>query len=158
MEIVVRASVVFFVLWTITRALGKRELSQLSAFELVLLVSMGDLVQQGVTQNDHSLTGATLAVGTITLWILLFSYSSFRSRRVATALGGVPSVVMRDGEPLDQMLRAQRLTMDDLAEAAREQGIEDLRDVKIAVLEPDGKLNFITGDGEHRRPDDKPAT
>src|SRR5688572_17389760 len=126
MEIVVRASVIFFVLWAITRALGKRELSQLSAFELVLLVVMGDLVQQGVTQNDHSMTGAALAVGTITLWILALSYASFRSRRLAALLEGVPSVVMRDGELLDPVLRAQRLTLDEIHEAAREQGIEDL--------------------------------
>jgi uncharacterized membrane protein YcaP (DUF421 family) len=157
MEIVVRASVIFFVLWAITRALGKRELSQLSAFELVLLVSMGDLVQQGVTQNDHSLTGAALAVGTITMWIILFSYLSFRSRRLAAVFEGVPSIVMRDGEPLDTVMHAQRLTLDEVAEAAREQGIEDLREVRLAVLEPDGKLNFITGE-EHQRPDDKPAT
>jgi uncharacterized membrane protein YcaP (DUF421 family) len=158
MEIVVRASVIFFVLWAITRALGKRELSQLTAFELVLLVAMGDLVQQGVTQNDHSMTGAALAVGTITLWILVLSYASFRSRRLAALLEGVPSVVMRDGDLLDPVLRAQRLTLEEIEEAAREQGIEDLRDVKIAVLEPDGKLNFITSEAEHPRPDSGPAT
>ena len=153
MEIVVRASVIFFVLWIVTRALGKRELAQLSAFELVLLVVMGDLVQQGVTQNDHSLTGATLAVGTITVWILAFSYAAYRSRRLAALIDGVPSVVLRDGEPLMSVLRSQRLTISELEEAARGQGIEDLRLVKIGVLEPDGKLNFITSQ-EPRPPED----
>jgi uncharacterized membrane protein YcaP (DUF421 family) len=156
MEIVVRASVIFFVLWVITRALGKRELSQLSAFELVLLVVMGDLVQQGVTQNDHSLTGAALAVGTITIWILTFSYASYRSRRLAALLEGVPSVVLRNGEPLMNVLKSQRLTIAELEEAARGQGIEDLRVVKIAVLEPDGKLSFITSDGQDTPEDDAP--
>ncbi len=147
MEIVVRASIIFLVLWALTRALGKRELSQLSAFEVVLLVVMGDLVQQGVTQNDHSLTGATLAVGTITVWILAFSYASFRSRRLAALLEGVPSVVVRNGEPLMSVLNSQRLTIAEVKEAARGQGIEDLRVVKIAVLEPNGKFSFITSDG-----------
>ena len=154
MEIVIRATIIFFVLWGITRALGKRELSQLSAFEIVLLVAMGDLVQQGVTQNDHSITGAALAVSTITLWILVLSYASFRSRRLAAILGGTPSVVMRDGEVLKPVLDAQRLTLEEVEEAARESGIEDLRDVRIAVLEPDGKLNFITEDGPHPKPPD----
>jgi uncharacterized membrane protein YcaP (DUF421 family) len=154
MEIVVRASVIFFVLWGITRALGKRELSQLSAFELVLLVAMGDLVQQGVTQNDHSMTGAALAVSTITIWILVLSYASFRSRRLASIFEGTPSVVFRDGTPLEPVLKAQRLTLEEIEEAARAQGIEDLREVKIAVLEPGGKLSFITGDGSHPEGDD----
>jgi uncharacterized membrane protein YcaP (DUF421 family) len=154
MEIVIRATIIFFVLWGITRALGKRELSQLSAFEIVLLVAMGDLVQQGVTQNDHSITGAALAVSTITLWILVLSYASFRSRRLAAILEGSPSVVMRDGEVLKPVLDAQRLTLEEVEEAARESGIEDLRDVRIAVLEPDGKLNFITEEGPHPKPPD----
>ena len=144
MEIVVRASVVFLILWALTRALGKRELSQLSAFEMVLLIAMGDFVQQGVTQNDHSVTGAALAISTITLWILAFSYASFRSRRLAALLEGAPSVVLRDGEPLASVLKSQRLTLAELEEAARQQGIEDLRGAKIAVLEPDVKINFIT--------------
>ena len=156
MEIVVRASIIFFILWIVTRALGKRELAQLSAFELVLLVVMGDLVQQGVTQNDHSLTGAALAVGTITIWILTFSYAAYRSRRLAALIEGVPSVVLRDGEPLMHVLRSQRLTMSELEEAARGQGIEDLRTVKIGVLEPDGKLNFITVRGPHPPESDAP--
>ncbi len=153
MEIVIRASVIFLLLWAVTRALGKRELSEMSAFELVLLVVMGDLVQQGVTQNDHSLTGAALAVGTITLWIVAFSYTSFRFRRLARVLEGTPSVVIRNGAVLDQMLRMQRMTTQELEEAAREQGIRDLADVELGVLEPDGKLNFVKmreGDDEHQ--------
>lgn len=68
METVVRATVIYFFLFAITRASGKRELSEMTAFELILLITIGDLVQQGVTQEDASLTGAVLAVGTIFLW------------------------------------------------------------------------------------------
>lgn len=147
MEIVVRASIIFLFLWIITRALGKRELAQMSPFELVLLVVMGDLVQQGATQNDHSLTGAVLAVSTIGLWILAFSYLSFRSRRAAEVLDGVPSVVVVNGAPVDEVLRIQRITVDDLHEAARDRGITDLARVRLGVLEPDGNFSFITSDG-----------
>jgi uncharacterized membrane protein YcaP (DUF421 family) len=146
MEIVVRASVIFFLLWAITRALGKRELSQMSAFEMVLLVVMGDLVQQGVTQNDHSLTGAMLAVSTITIWILAFSFLTFRSRRIAAVLEGVPTVVLRDGVLLTDALRIQRVREDEVHAAARDRGIGDLTDVVIAVLEPDGRFSFVTRD------------
>ncbi|MGZ4650777.1 MAG: DUF421 domain-containing protein, partial [Kineosporiaceae bacterium] len=104
MEIVVRAAVLFLFLWLVTRGVGKRELAQLSAFELVLLVSMGDLVQQGVTQEDYSITGAVLAIGTFALLSVSLSYASWRfpgSRRV---LEGRPTVVVRDGEPQEEVL------------------------------------------------------
>jgi len=73
MEIVVRTVIIFFFVLFLTRAMGKKELSELTAFELILLVTMGDLVQQGVTQEDQSLTGAILAVGTLGLLIVLLS-------------------------------------------------------------------------------------
>lgn len=159
MEIVVRASIIFLFLWVVTRALGKRELAQLSPFELVLLVVMGDLVQQGVTQNDHSITGAILAVGTMTLWILAFSYLSYRFRRAAEVLDGVPSVVVVDGAPVTEALRIQRITEADLHEAARDKGIADLSRVRIAILEPDGNFSFITNDETEAPPSPKrPAT
>jgi uncharacterized membrane protein YcaP (DUF421 family) len=157
-EIVVRASIIFLFLWIVTRALGKRELAQLSPFELVLLVVMGDLVQQGVTQNDHSITGAVLAVGTISLWILAFSFASYRWRHAAEVLDGVPSVVVQDGHPLDEVLRIQRMTIADLREAARDKGISDLALVRIALLEPDGTFSFITYDDKESPPEpERPA-
>lgn len=82
MEIVVRASVIYFFLWLVARGTGKRELSQLTAFELILLVTMGDLVQQGVTQEDMSITGAMLAVGTFAFWAVAFSFLAWRFKGI----------------------------------------------------------------------------
>jgi uncharacterized membrane protein YcaP (DUF421 family) len=101
MEIIIRATVLYFFLWILTRSLGKRELAEMSAFELLLLVVVGDLIQQGVTQEDMSITGAMLAVGTIAMWILLFSWVGFRSGRARTVIEGIPVVVVRDGRPLE---------------------------------------------------------
>lgn len=158
MEIVVRATIVYWFLWILMRGVGKRELSEMSAFELILLVTMGDLVQQGVTQEDFSLTGAFLAVGTFAFWALLFAYGKFKSKRVARFLDDVPAVVVRDGEPLEGVMRMQRITLDDVREAAREQGIADLGDVRLAVLEPDGKFSFIQRDPQqHEAPDKRKA-
>lgn len=147
MEIVVRSTVIFFFLWLVTRAVGRRELSQLSSFELLLLVTFGDLVQQGVTQEDMSLTGAVLAVGTMALLTVLLSYLSFRFRGAEPALEGVPVVIVRDGRPLHEVLKIERLSLSEVSEAAREQGIGDLAEVEIAVIEPDGKFSFITREG-----------
>jgi len=142
-EIIVRATCLFFFLWLVARGTGKRELSEMTAFELILLVTMGDLIQQGVTQEDFSVTGAFLAVGTFALWILVFGYLSWKFPRTRPAIEGVPVVVLRDGRPLDKVLEIERLTLDELFESARNQGIEDLAQVKIGILEPDGKFSFI---------------
>jgi uncharacterized membrane protein YcaP (DUF421 family) len=149
MEIVVRTVVIFTFVLLLTRAMGKKELSQLTAFELILLITIGDLVQQGVTQEDQSLTGAMLAVGTIGILIVLLSYIGYRWPRTRRVIRGIPVVVVRGGEPVREAMQLERLGLEDLQEGAREQGIDDLAKVKLAVLEPDGKFSFIQfDDGE----------
>ena len=148
MEIIVRASIVFLVLFLIARGTGKRELSQLTVFELILLVTMGDLVQQGVTQEDMSITGAALSVGTIAFWILVMSLASYHWKGTRPVIEGVPVVVVHDGQPVMEALRFERVTLDELKEGARSQGIADLGTVRLAVLEPDGRFSFLTEDGK----------
>ena len=153
MEIILRASIVYLVLFLIARGTGKRELSQMTVFELILLVTMGDLVQQGVTQEDMSITGAALAVGTLTFWVLLASFVAFRWKGSRPVLEGVPVVVLHHGEPLMDALKLERVTLEELQEGARSQGIADLADVRVAVLEPDGRFSFLKDDGEQHEGD-----
>jgi uncharacterized membrane protein YcaP (DUF421 family) len=148
MEIILRSTVIYFFLWAVARGVGKRELSEMTAFELILLVVMGDLIQQGATQEDMSLTGAILAVGTLAMWILIFAYLSWRFRGLRPVLEGVPIVVIHRGEPLDEVLAIERLTLEEICEAARNQGITDLAEVDIGVLEPDGKFSFLKASGQ----------
>lgn len=155
MEIVVRATVIFFFLWGLTRALGKRELAEMSAFELVLLVVVGDLIQQGVTEEDYSLTGAVLAAGTIGIWVLVFGYAAFRSKKLQPLLEGRPVIVVRDGVPLNEAMHVERVQVEEVKEAARNQGISDLAEVRIGVLEPDGRFSFIKTNGEQGNPVEK---
>ncbi|HEV8622949.1 MAG TPA: YetF domain-containing protein [Acidimicrobiia bacterium] len=152
MEIIVRATAIYFFLWLLTRALGKRELAEMTAFELLLLMVVGDLIQQGVTQEDTSVTGAILAVGTIGVWILAFSWLGWRFPRARKMIEGVPVVVVRDGRPLEPALRLERVTLDELLESARNQGFANLRDIDLAILEPSGNFSFLTRrtDGEPR--------
>ncbi|MCW2681016.1 MAG: hypothetical protein JWM62_2417 [Frankiales bacterium] len=157
MEVVWRAAAVYFFLWFITRVIGKRELGQMSAFELVLLVTMGDLVQQGVTQEDFSVTGAVLAVGTFALLMVFFSYLSWRFKGTRRALEGMPVVVVKDGRMLEQVMRYERLSDTELEEGLREQGIDDVRKVRVGVLEPDGKFSFFT-EQDHQPPQEKSAS
>jgi uncharacterized membrane protein YcaP (DUF421 family) len=152
MEIIVRATVVYFFLWIVLRGIGKRELGEMSPFDLVLLVVIGDLVQQGVTQDDASLTGAMMAVGTFAFWVIVLAFVQYRSVSARRLANGTAAIVVRDGVPLEEVLRLQRVSLDDLRMAARQKGIADLRDVELAVLEPEGRFSFIQKSGQ--APDD----
>ena len=147
MEVVLRAAVMFCFLWLVTRAVGKRELGQLSAFELVLLVSMGDLVQQSITQEDYSVSGGVLTIGTFALLSVALSWTSWRFPRSRRVVEGRPAVVIRDGLPQERVLADERLTRSELLAAARKNGVRDLADVELAVLENDGSLSFFTRTG-----------
>lgn len=143
MDLVIRASVLFLFIWIVMKGLGKRELAQLSPFELVVLVVIGDFVQQGVTGEDRSIVGAMLAVSTLAFWVLVTSYLSYRSQRLRTAIDGLPVVVIRDGVPVEEHLRLERIDLDDVAGEARSQGIADLADVRYGILEPGGHFSFV---------------
>lgn len=149
MEIVVRAAVVYLFLWAVTRAVGRSTLGELSTFQLLLYVVMGDLVQQGVTQQDYSVTGAVLAVSTFAVLTSAVSFANRRWSWLRPVTHGRPVVVVRRGEPDLAALAAEQLSAQDLFAAAREQGVAHLADVQLAVLEADGKISFFaaTGDG-----------
>src|ERR671918_1854087 len=115
MDIVLRAAVAFLLILFLTRIVGRRELSTLEPFDLILLVTIGDLVQQGVTQNDFSVTGAFLAVGTIGVLTVLFSYLPWRFQILRPVLEGKPIIVIEDGKVIEENLRGQRLTKEEIA-------------------------------------------
>jgi len=143
MEIVARATVVFFFLMLFTRGLRKRALAEMSPFEMLLLVTLGDLVAPGVMQQDDSLTGTVLAVGTFGFWVGAMTWSTWRSKRVRRLVEGVPLVLVEDGQPVDAALRLEQMPLDEVLEAARQQGVDDLAAVRLAVLEPSGKISII---------------
>jgi uncharacterized membrane protein YcaP (DUF421 family) len=152
MQIIVRAAVLFFFVWFVTRAMGRKELSELSSFELILLVAVGDLIQQGVTGDDRSLTGAMLAVTTFALLTVGLSYLQFKFKRLRPRLEGTPVLVIVRGEPQMEAIEIERLTLDDIKDAAREQGIADLADIRIGILEGEGKFSFLREDDVRNPP------
>ncbi len=143
MDIVLRAAAVFVLLFVVTRTIGRRELGQMEPFDLILLVVMGDLIQQGVTQSDYSLTGTALAVCTLAVLTVAASYLSFRVRRLRPILDGEPVVLIHDGRPVEPNLRRERITLEELRAQARLEQIASLDDVAYAVLETGGKISFI---------------
>ena len=148
MEIVLRALVVFLFLWGVTRAVGRSTLGELSTFELLLYVTMGDLVQQGVTQQDYSVTGSVLAVGTFALMTVALSWTQWRFPRTRTLITGRAVLVATDGQLDEDTMRRQRLSVADVLVSAREQGIRRISDIEYAVLEADGRISFFTQEQE----------
>ena len=143
MDLVIRAAVAFLFVYLLTRVIGRRELSSMQPFDLIMLVMIGDLVQQGVTQNDFSLTGMLLVGSTIALLTVAASYAGFRFPRLRPALEGEPVIVLEDGKPIDRNLRRNRITVGELAAEARLQQYGSLGDIQWAVLETSGKISFI---------------
>jgi uncharacterized membrane protein YcaP (DUF421 family) len=151
-DIVVRAAVMFLFLFGMTRALGKAALGQLTAFELVTLVVIGDLIQPAVTQDDESLIGGMLAVSTFALFTVLFAWLEDRFPRARRLIEGQPVIVVRNGEMRREAMRLERLSETELLLAAREAGIRDLREVELAVAEVNGKISFFTATGAESSP------
>ena len=143
MDIVVRAVFAFLFVLIVTRVMGRRELSSLEPFDLILLIVLGDLIQQGVTQSDYSFTGLLLAGGTFTLLTVAVSYLVFRVRRLRPLFEAEPLVLVEDGKTIDRNLRRERMTPEEIAAEARLQQIPSLEGVRWAVLESNGKISFI---------------
>jgi uncharacterized membrane protein YcaP (DUF421 family) len=143
MDIVLRAAVAYVFIIFILRIIGRRELSTLGPADLVLLVVMGDLVQNGVTQSDQSMTGVFLAVSTFAMLTVAMSLLVFKSRRAQTLIDGEPLVLVEDGKLIAKNLSTERINAADIAEEARGQGIETFADIKWCVLETSGRLSFV---------------
>ena len=143
MDLVIRAAVGFLFVLFLTRVVGRRELSSMEPFDLIMLVMIGDLVQQGITQNDFSVTGMFLVGSTVALMTVAVSYATFRFPRARPLLEGEPVIVVQEGKTIDRNLRRNRITHEELAAAARQQQFGSLQDIQWAVLETSGQISFI---------------
>ncbi len=147
MDIALRSIFLFFVVFILTRVIGRRELSSLQPFDLILLIVLGDAIQQGLTQDDYSVTGSLIVISTFAVLQVGISYLSFRSRRLRPIIDGEPLVLVQDGKVIEKNMRRERLTHGELAAAARQEHIASLETIRWAVLETNGKISFIPKDG-----------
>ena len=148
MDIVARAAIMFVLLYVLLRLMGKRELGQLTPFELVVMIVLGDLIQQGVTHNDFSITGALLAISTFAFLAISMSWLTYLSPRAEKLLDGEPRVVIRDGVLIKDNLRRDRMTQSEVESEMRLAGIAHMDQVAWAILEPQGKISFIKKDDD----------
>jgi len=143
MDIVLRAIVAYLFILFLMRVVGRRELSSMEPSDVILLVVIGDLVQNGVTQSDYSVTGIVLAAGTIGTLATFTAYVTFKWSRIRNVVEGEPVILVEDGKPIERNMKHERLTLDEVMEQARlQQGVESLDDVRWAVLETSGSISI----------------
>ena len=143
MDIALRAIVLYAFILLVTRVIGRRELSSLSPFDLILLIVLGDAIQQGLTQDDYSVTGAFIAVATIASLQVLTSWLGFRSDRARKVFEGLPIVLVEDGKIVEKNLKRERMTADEVAEEMRMQQIASFDEVQWGILETNGSISFV---------------
>lgn len=143
MDLVIRATVVFFFIFLVTRIVGRRQLSSLEPFDLIMLVVIGDLVQQAITQSDNSVTGSLIVIATVALLSVFVAWVAFRFKRARLVTDGEPIIIVQDGKPIERNLRRERLTVEEVEEAARTQQIDSIEKIRWAILETDGQISCI---------------
>jgi uncharacterized membrane protein YcaP (DUF421 family) len=143
MDIALRAIVLYCFIVFVMRVTGRRELSALSPVDFVLLIVVGDAIQQGLTQDDYSVTGALIAVSTLAAMQVLSSYLGFKSSRARKVLEGEPIVIIQDGNVITKNVERERMTVDELCESMRLKQIASIADVEWAILETNGDISFV---------------
>jgi uncharacterized membrane protein YcaP (DUF421 family) len=143
MDLAIRAVALFGFVYLLTRIIGRRELSSMEPFDLILLIVIGDAIQQGLTQDDYSVTGAVIVIGTFAVLQILISYLSYRFPRLRPALDGEPIVVVQDGQAIEKNMKRERITLGEVMVEARLQQVSQLDDIAWAVLETSGKISII---------------
>ncbi len=148
METVIRGAVVYLVLLVVLRLAGRRALSEMSAFDLVLVLICAETTQQALLAEDFSLTNAVVLI--ITLFTLDIGLSFVKAKLPATGkmLDGVPTLLVTNGIPDERALRRSRVDLNEVMQAATEtQGIERLDQINFAVLEGSGKISIVPRQG-----------
>jgi uncharacterized membrane protein YcaP (DUF421 family) len=144
MDAVVRALIIYVFLMIIFRVSGKRSLGQITTFDFVLLLIIGESVQQGLIGEDFSLTKAVLLIVTLVIADIGFSLWKQRWPAIGKFMDGVPVIVVEHGKPIEEHMSRARVDIADILSAAREtHGLERIDQIKYAVLERNGGISII---------------
>ncbi len=136
-------AVYYFILAAI-RLFGKKELSQLSIFDLVLILLISNSVQNAMVGPDNSLVGGLIAASSLFVANYILTFLIYKNRKIASFLQGNPVLLIHNGKVIENNLRKEQITITEIEQAAREHGVESLEDVNLAVLEVDGSISILS--------------
>ena len=144
MDSVLRGAIIFVFLLVLFRLTGKRTLSSVTPFDLVLLLIISEAAQNALTRQDYSLTNSLLVIITIVALDILLSFFKQRWHKAEQLLDGVPLLIVERGRLLEERMHKSRVDKEDVLAAARQhQGLERLEQIKYAVLEVNGQISII---------------
>src|SRR5277367_1821104 len=146
LEIFLRTAAIYTVVLVGVRLSGKREVGQMTPFDLTLLLLLSNSVQNAMTGPDTSLIGGVVAASTLLLLNYLVGTVSGVNRKFRRLVEGEPSLLIHDGKPIETHMARERVSMDELERAVREHGIAKCSDVALAVLEVDGSISCLKYD------------
>lgn len=142
-ELVIRGTCIFFFMFIIMKIWGKKHLGEMAAFDFILLLFISEAVQNALVDGDKSLTGGMIIIVTFLFWNTLINKLTFRYRKLEKILDGEPTVIVKDGRINTDILRKEQITEQELFEAFRKEGVDELRKVKLATLETNGHLSVV---------------
>lgn len=143
LEIVGRVAFVYLAVLLLMRVSGRREMSELSAMDLLVMLLISETVSPALTGGDESVTGGMIAAATLLAFYVLTGWLAFRYRRVETLIQGTAAVLINDGHIQTDVLRKFRITDDDLRTTLHQHGLLHVTEVKRAFVEPDGEITVI---------------
>ena len=143
LETVARTLVVYVLVLVGLRAAGKREVGQMTPFDLVVVLLIANAVQNAMVGPDDSLTGGLIAAGVLLTANYTLAFASDRIPWLRQAVEGTPTLLISDGHLIEKNLRSERLDVDEVRMAIREHGVEHIEDVRLAVLETDGSISIV---------------
>jgi uncharacterized membrane protein YcaP (DUF421 family) len=146
LEIMLRTTAVYAVILIGIRLSGKREVGQMTPFDLTLLLLISNAVQNAMTGPDTSLAGGVVAAGVLLVLNYLVAEVSGGNRRFRRFIQGQPSLLIHDGKVIEAHMAKEHVSMDELQRALREHGISSYHDVALAVLEVDGSISCLKYD------------
>ena len=146
LQIILRTGVIYLLVLIGVRLSGKREVGQMTPFDLTLLLLLSKSVQNAMTGPDTSLLGGAVAAATLLILNYLVANVSGGSRRFRKLVEGEPSLLIHDGKVIDSHMEKERVSMDELHRALREHGLNSCDQVALAVLEVDGSISCLKYD------------
>ncbi len=142
-EKILRSLIVYFFLLFMLRLLGKREVAQMTVFDLVVLLMLSNVLQNAMIGPDNSVTGGLIGATAILVANWLMGRLVFKSKRIGRAVEGVPVLLIHHGQFIEPNLRRESISKEDVLSTLRTQGFFHLHEVRAAVLEPSGKLSVM---------------
>ena len=146
LQIVARTAAIYLVVLGGVRLSGKREVGQMTPFDLTLLLLISNAVQNAMTGPDTSLAGGVVAAATLLIMNYFVAEASGANRRFRKFVEGQPSLLIHDGQVISSHMAKEHVSSDELMRALREHGIANIQDVALAVLEVDGSISCLKYD------------